>query len=190
MISIIISLKPHDIEKVLIGERTVLILKFLPKYLAVPFNAFLYCKQGKPELSVQVADTEVLTPTYYLTYNKADMIHTLLSGKIVAKCRIDCIDIVSYAGSAFRINHDTPYTNMVARQSQLDYQDLLAMSKGKDLYAYHISQQDVFDTPKELKDFSSYQVVGRYSTGTIIKQWAPIKKMPGNWVYIDEDEEK
>ena len=84
----------------------------------------------------------------------------LLNGKIVAECDFEVEEITNCGTSFMIMKYDDlqesyNYTNKIARDSCLNYNDLRRYLRANNGYAIHIKNLHIFDTPKELDDFTT-----------------------------------
>lgn len=180
MKQILISIKPKWVAKILNGEKTLEIRKTAPKEWAdylngktdknpEPMTVYIYCTKG--------GDYIGYVPKKYV-------------GKVVAKFTLDVYAIYN-EGSIDET--DTMYTKYLAgrkvghlwteqigeytllRDSYLLYRELNAYLKGKIGYAWHISDLEIFDKPKELSEFCTYR-----------KPSYVLERAPQSWCYVEE----
>lgn len=163
--SILMSVQPKWLVKILNGEKTIEIRKTMPK-CELPIDVYLYCTKSKPFLYEEWYGNE-----YKITYtkewqeraNEEDYTsyekfaigdpYESLNGLIIAKFTLNKVEEVVDYRSSYRINNDVAHTNEVARNSCLDFNDMKTYLKGKNGYAYHIDNLVIFDKPKELSEF-------------------------------------
>ena len=107
----------------------------------------------------------------------------LLNGKIVAECDFEVEEITNCGTSFMIMKYDDlqesyNYTNKIARDSCLNYNDLKRYLGTNNGYAIHIKNLHIFDKPKELNDY--YKFDGIYND---INNWKTIGKAPQNMMY-------
>ena len=156
------------------GEKTVEIRKTLPK-LKTPFKCYIYCTNKKPflvwgEVFRWNWDTE-FTHLYGYSRKKAEEIWDVFNGRIMGE--FICDDIRYADAFNFVIKEDG---KKALEGSCIDKEDLfeyLGWEKGKPraecapFYRWHISDLEVYDTPKELNEFG-------------------LKRPPQSWCYVKE----
>lgn len=142
----LLSIQPKWLAKILNGEKTIEVRKH-------PLQGwvYLYCTKGKPYLTKIYGE-------YYISKYTCDESPSgnviMGNGKVVARFYVDKVDTIVRGGMGFVVkNESRPYTNELARNSCLDYQDLNEYLKDKDGYANHITKLEIFDKPKELGEF-------------------------------------
>lgn len=74
-------------------------------------------------------------------------------GKVIGEFICDKVYEIKNCGSQFLIDKDIALTNKVAKESCLDFDDMLNYLKTKDGYGLHISNLKIYDKPKELSEF-------------------------------------
>ncbi len=151
--AVLISIKPKWVEKIMSGKKTIEIRHTAPK--EVPFKAFIYCTKDKPYL-YRVDDdnnfelTNTLRPKtyeYVKDYNEQN-------GKIIGEFICDKVYLIKNQGSRFSVaDEEQSVTNEIARQSCLDYDDMVSYLGDKDGYGLHITDLKIYDRPRELSEF-------------------------------------
>lgn len=186
------SIRPKWVGKILNKEKKWEIRKDCPSRLKPPFTALIYCTQGKLYL-YRVDDddnfelTSILRPKtyeYVKDYNE-------LNGKVVGEFTCDKIEKIVFTDNRYLIaGKDEAYTNKVANESCLDFDDLANYLRDYAFgYALHISDLKIYDEPKELREFS--KVCPCYDDcqnckhkSENCKEWREIKRPLQSWGYI------
>lgn len=135
MKSILISIKPEWVAKILNGEKTIEIRKTMPK-CDLPIDVYIYCTKGNKKdwhlmESVGFDDTgwqcwKGYEYDYYI--GSKGYLDWCLEGKVVAKFTLNKSELFHYIGD-FR---KEPF------------------------YAWHIDNLVIFDKPKELNEFKRW----------------------------------
>ena len=129
-------------------------------------------------------------------------------GKVIGEFVCDRIYEIKNLGSNFMIGNDIALTNRTARESCLEFPDLLAYLKDKNGYAWHISDLIIYDKPKELGEFfikgdcekyeyciycSNFHRGADWLDGSTCdedccKEYGikPITRPPQSWCYVEE----
>lgn len=125
MKSVLISIRPQWVEKIVRGEKTVEVRKTAPK--EVPFKDYIYCSYGD------------MKTNYYLKGR----------GKVIGEFICDKVDeyTFSHYKAEYRVTHDEQ------KSMCLNQPELIRYGKGKTLYGWHISDLKIYDKPKELSEF-------------------------------------
>lgn len=137
MKSVLISIRPKWCEKICGGEKTIEVRKTRPK-LETPFKCYIYCTMDHPYISVSCGELDKLN---YRTNTVGRC-----NGKVIGEFTCDCI-----YGLA-PLNHAP---DDVEQQACLTREEIVRYLKGVG-YGWHISDLKIYDKPKELGDFWSY----------------------------------
>lgn len=142
MKSVLISIKPQWVEKIASGEKTIEVRKSVPK--EVPFKAYIYeTKESKKRY---------LDDRFNSFFNNKS--HYTDMGKIIGEFICDKVYLIKNQGSRFSVaDEEQSVTNEIARQSCLDYDDMVGYLGNKDGYGWHISDLKIYDEPKDLSEF-------------------------------------
>ena len=172
MKSIMISIRPEWIVKILNGKKTTELRKSYPK-CELPCKVYIYCTKGK-NLVNEFGE--------FIANNKC-YCYPELNGKVVAeftlnkitkheKNYIDVEDNLCYNFSSEDVKKAGFYLddkNAISTIDTLCEFDLSVegYGRGKPLYAWHIDNLKIYDTPKELSEFG-------------------IKRAFQSWGYVEE----
>lgn len=170
---IMISIKPKWVAKILNGEKTIEIRKSMPKDL--PCKVYIYCTKDKNH---ELVFHETIQQYEIYPINNTN----ILNGKVVAEFTLN--KITTHKKNYIDIEGDL-YYNFLAKdvidagfysRQDNDNKKLGALcnfhnfveeyGKGKDLYAWHIDDLEIYDKPKELNEFG-------------------LKRPPQSWCYIE-----
>ena len=188
MKSVLISIQPKWVEKIASGEKTIEVRKSAPK--EVPFKCYIYMTQGK------LKDLGIYSEWVYK--NRMKVIGEFICDRII------CIQ--AYFDSQGK-NHLTNVFPDDIKKTCLDEYDLWDYIAGKavkanqmyDGYLWHISDLKIYDTPKELSEFSrpcSYSGLCFSCKRTSFKKDGnllcntKITRPPQSWMYVEELQEK
>lgn len=186
---ILMSFRPEYVCNILNGEKTIEIRKKFPKdYVGW---VYVYVTKGKPYLWQGVAkpmhDTNINNPFNYIwkLENKDSYMFGGFNGKVVARFWCDnVLDIKHYEGEYF-VGGVT-----IHKASCLSLDEMNNYLKRKDGYAIHITQLEIFNKPKKLREFPyyNYQEINDGGNGEpdIYYRW--VSKAPQNYCYIGDDE--
>ena len=145
MKTIMLPVQPKWAELEMNGKKTIEVRK---NYIEPPFKVYNYVTQESRK-------------THFNLVNHCGQImfapkswDNALNGTVAFEYVVNKVDTIINNGSSFNIKgEDVAYTNRIANQSCLQFPDLRDYSKGKTLYAWHISDLKIYDNPKELNDF-------------------------------------
>ena len=177
MKSIILSVQPQWLAKILNGEKTIEIRKSAPKEL--PCEVYLYCTMGKPYLNqhkgTPFEDGQLHTscilqdcPLNFEEHTSKHLSAINLNGKVVAKFTLNKVEEVGltlhtkkisdyFVGEKDHIviNKVEEYIYDELEGTCLTVDELHAYGKGEPLSAWHIDNLVIFDKPMELGEFQS-----------------------------------
>lgn len=171
---VLISIRPKWCEKIINGDKTIEVRKTRPKW-QTPFKCYIYCTMDHPYISVSCVELGKLN---YRT-NTVGRCNGKVIGEFVCD-RIYELETKARGGSYYVKGEDQPTTNDVARQSCLslrDMHDYLHAQKG---YGWHISNLRIYDTPRELSEFTGLRDT-RFGAAPY-----DIKRAPQSWCYVEE----
>lgn len=162
--AILISINPEWAQKILCGEKTVEIRKTAPK-CDLPIDVYIYVT--KPKHRYTIGGTDYETGEYSRYYNGCtDELYKLPDGTIKFGDSCELMLYENYSSDNFlngkvvarftlkeveKVKYFADWTEM----SCLTEDDLYGYSnKGKaQLYAWHISELQIFDKPMQLSNF-------------------------------------
>ena len=142
MKAVMISIKPKWCEKIANSDKTIEVRKTRPK-IDTPFKCYIYCTQG-----------ENLWRTQKGVQSKTELAGYLMNGKVIGHFVCDNVYPIKNQYSGFVVANATQgETNEIARQSCLDYDDMVSYLGNKDGYAWHISDLVIYEQPKDVSEF-------------------------------------
>ena len=143
MKSVLISIKPKWVEKIVSGEKTIEVRKTAPK--EVPFKAYIYCTKGKDGY-------EWLYRVDNNGYGKAQSWHSKVIGEFICDKVYNLVN--AFGGIMFadeNLNQSEP--QLFRDMSCLTDEQTADYLGDKDGYGWHISDLKIYDKPKELSEF-------------------------------------
>ena len=194
MKSILLSIRPQWVAKILNGEKTIEVRKQFPKdYVGW---VYIYCtKDRKTKLSSSSLQ-------YYVVDNKdyKDYLGNW-NGKVLARFWCDKVETISLPYTYFGTNKWVSCENERTLQTEtIDEQELLKKSciSEEQIYKYlnfkkspkqvgyaiHISKLEIFDEPRELSEFKFWKDKSEYGCWYENK----LTKAPQNYCYIEGEE--
>ena len=176
--AVMLSVRPKWCEKIANGEKTIEVRKTRPK-LETPFKCYIYCTLPKYPHEDFIA-TNYPRPQFYG------------GGKVVGEFACDRIDRLAPANELYGIyDIDDDYV----LQTCLENGALWDYGHGTPLYGWHISDLVIYDEPKELIEFHTWEKCkscsksGYESTACIYDENcmipAAITKAPQSWCYVE-----
>lgn len=168
MKSIMISIKPEWVAKILNGDKTIEIRKTMPK-CELPCKVYIYCtKQSRPLVYGDVRCSGGYTERYTQTYNwskkDADRIWGNLQGKVVAEFTLNKVDLLVDIGAGIHYS-DKDYNLLSSKEllkksclTEEQIYNYVGENRRNhpflnDGYAWHIDDLKIYDEPKELSEF-------------------------------------
>lgn len=181
--SILLPVKPEWLVKILNGEKTIDIRKMMPT-CDLPIDVYLYCCRSKKKLFFD----KVYNKYMYGEDTPKDRFNSL-NRKVVAKFPLNKVEKVELE----RINYSTEdygyrFNDEILIKSCLTEEQLesyLLSTDGKGC-AWYIDNLQIFDTPKELKDFYVEDKAYNNCFGWIVdenERLTPLKRAPQSWLY-------
>jgi predicted transcriptional regulator len=190
--SILLSIRPEWVAKILNGEKTIEIRKKFPK----DYVGWVYIYCTKSEL-LQRHWQKVDGIGKFITYGRKakekdyDSPHTL-NGEVVARFWCDKVEEIRIENGCF-YNTDTNLEYAILEKSCLslkeigDYLGVYEYQKEiiKVGYAIHISKLEIFDEPRKLSEFEVYN---KYANPYLDSPFKPLTKAPQNYCYVEGEE--
>lgn len=184
MKSVLISIRPKWVEKIANGEKTIEVRKTRPK-IETPFKCYIYMSQGDLK--------DLGSYSEWIYKNRM---------KVVGEFVCDKVYSIKNKGNSFVVtNEEQGVTNEIARQSCLDYNDMVCYLGNKDGYGLHISNLKIYDKPKELSEFYTIPESGSDCCCGCVWHETPLDEMPcrtctgerkylyrppQSWIYVEE----
>lgn len=163
MKALLISINPKQTAKILNGEQTVIIKKTMPK-CAFPIDVYVYCTKGNIACFKEVK-------YMFGKDNGKDRFAGRLNGKVVAKFTLREADEVSIEPFLVEIPE---YEETLCSQSCMPLVELFKhLRDGMFGYAYHVSDLQIFDKPKELSDLRYWGCLDK------------VKQAPRTFTYVE-----
>lgn len=189
MKSVLISIQPKWVEKICSGEKTIEVRKSRPK-VETPFKCYIYCTKQKPYLYKEANPPFELFLDRQL-YMGGSYEDRFLSGKVIGEFVCDKVYLIKNRGSMFSVaDEEQSVTNEIARQSCLDYDDMVSYLGNKDGYGWHISDLKIYDKPKDLSEFKTgckgCKERDTYHCKFYCYGGRPLTRPPQSWQYVEE----
>ena len=189
--SILISIKPKWVAKILNGDKTIEIRKSFPK-CDLHIDVYIYCTKDNYELVKPKDYGKYLLFTKDAVKNAKE---NSFNGKVVAKFTLNKWETITYDSTykLFKLND-------VLQKSCLTEYELFDYLKGKVGYAWHISNLEIFDRPRELSEFKHwifYKECSKCPYGKSDNDYGlcsqcceikPVIKAPQSWQFIEVEE--
>ena len=189
MKSILLSIKPEWLAKILNGEKTIEVRKLFPKdYVGW---VYLYCSKDKKNyLYWDWYDPPYVEKEWFVSKNPeiwADdrkNINGSFNGKVVARFWCDKVEELFWDTNT--IDENSKGIHWIAdedfEKTCLTYEEYENyLEEGKSGVAIHISKLEIFDRPRELREF--------WNCGKQVRKgvfnYSIIHKAPQNYCYIE-----
>jgi len=175
MKSILISIKPKWVAKILNGEKTIEIRKTMPK-CDLPIDVYIYCTKDKETIAINPYGGYATIPNKYK--------NEYFNGKVVAKFTLNKVD----KHHVLPTERILPFNWNVEQKLKdlcLTKEEVMAYGNGEDYQAFlwHIDNLEIFYRPKRLDDFWSCVKQVRGKKGTY--QCSRLFKAPQNFCYVE-----
>lgn len=203
--SILISIRPEWVAKILNGEKTIEIRKTAPK-CEFPIDVYIYCTHGKRGLYVPSVMEKpfAILDTGFVWLSKDEHIQTAIKpidGKVVAKFTLKKIENFINGMSELErewvgkpdAEYDYFAYEKALEKACLTYEEAERYCPDQSFCAWHISDLEIFDEPKELSDFFSLPETYHHDHESMVdhyerKEARRLKRAPQSWSYIEVDE--
>lgn len=215
MNSVLISTRPQWCEKICheigkdqngkpIYKKRIEVRKTAPK--EVPFKAYIYAT--RPKKFYKCGAVRTSNELLWLANGKVEMgdgfkywadgdEYQCLNGRIIGEFICDKVYSIKNQGNSFVVaNEEQGVTNEIARQSCLDYDDMVGYLGNKDGYGLHITALKIYDKPRELSEFYkpcptkekgdclSCDCLADNDYGGICTN--NLTRPPQSWIYVEE----
>ena len=179
MKAVLISIRPKWCEKIISGEKTIEVRKTRPK-LNPPFMCYIYCTEGRPDLNIPISP-ERLMQDYLDTGSMQSLNCPLGNGKVIGEFTCDRIDEYD-DDTIFSFRHEdyARWNDFDLDRACMHPEDFQNYANGKWLYGWHISGLKIYDTPRELREFTGLRQT-KFGAEPV-----PITRAPQSWCYVEE----
>ena len=166
--AVMISIRPKWCKKICNGEKTIEVRKTRPK-LQPPFKCYIYCTKDK-----HLAFMQNQTGTNLIACMDVDA--AIPVGGVIGNSKVigefTCDRIYGLAP----LNHAP---DDVEQQACMTREEIVRYLKGVG-YGWHISELKIYDTPKDLGDFTGLRET-KFGSEPVT-----IKRPPQSWCYVEE----
>lgn len=199
MKSVLISIQPKWVEKIVKGEKTIEVRKTAPK--ETPFKGYIYCTKGRDllrEISCWNTKTEIHT-TNYKIINLDYCTNKIANGKVIGEFICDKIDEYKFHEGLTEFNSmglpSRTYGSYLIftddyKAMCLSYDEVKNYGKGKTLYGWHIYDLKIYNEPKELSEFKTgckgCKERDTYHCKFYCYGERPLTRPPQSYMYVEE----
>lgn len=198
MKSVLISIQPKWCELIASGKKTIEVRKTKPK-LDVPFKVYIYCTIDEP---------------LYQSGEKfwCKSAGEFGNGKVIGEFVCDEITpLFNVATTSWNLlaGNVHEYAKGLVKMACLTEEEMHEYAKGKNCYAWHMSDHVIYDTPKELGEYIVPSKIGCCNEGKCrgckwfdrgngfdleddcnakfdTDEYKPLRRAPQSWCYVEE----
>ena len=174
--AVMLSIRPKWVKKIASYEKTIEVRKTKPK-LQTPFKVYIYCSKAKGRLVCILRDGD---ENYGEIYHGKPVFIKLDEGSVCdmwgKRQKVIGEFICDRIYELAPLNHAP---DDVEKQACLTREEIVNYLKGTG-YGWHVSDLLVYDTPRELGEFTGLRNT-RFGAGP-----AKIKRPPQSWCYVDD----
>ena len=141
--SILLSIRPEWVAKILNGEKTIEVRKRFPKeYVGW---VYIYCTKDSKNILCHYYDGH-----WFTTKDKNNNWKMYMNSKVIARFWCDNVEEITTEKWSPSKEQNLLKESCLTENQLFDYCNL---ESGKPFYAIHISKLEIFDEPKELSEF-------------------------------------
>jgi predicted transcriptional regulator len=166
--AVMLSIRPKWVEKIANGEKTIEVRKTRPK-LDTPFKCYIYCTlQGCNEFFRVDLGGDVAK------WNRGKWADR--KGKVIGEFTCERIALIAYDGGELSSTTNAAFSPATC----LTQSEIIAYigDKGR-CYGWHMSNLRIYDTPRELSEFTGLRDT-RFGAAPY-----DIKRAPQSWCYVE-----
>ena len=173
--AVLISIRPKWCEKIISGEKTIEVRKTRPK-MKTPFKGYIYCtRNGQDYDRLWVLNDQARKEYDGLVAVCANLRgwqerHFLGNGKVIGEFICDRVYELA------PLNHAP---DDAEQQTCLTQEEIARYLKGIG-YGWHISGLKIYDTPRELREFTGLRQT-KFGAEPV-----PITRPPQSWCYVED----
>ncbi len=172
MKSVMISIRPEWVNKILDGKKTIEIRKTAPK-IATPFKCYIYMTAGSRKFSGKPG----VIPDAWRRYAMG------VTRMVVAEFICDKIVTIKVFNNG--TIQDWNWNEL--ERSCVPYDDIVRyIGNNRSGYGWNISDLKIYDKPKQITDFSVFRNIPvEYAYGTARQRYT-LERPPQSWCYVEE----
>lgn len=196
--SILMSIQPKWVAKILNGEKTIEVRKKFPKdYVGW---VYIYCtkdqgRYGETQLLYNFKTEEYFIGKDLDNHNPNDICYLNQNGKVVARFWCDKVEEIKvYNGFEVNIYQTEKICPMIlCKKSCLTQADFERYLGNKDGYAIHITRLEIFDKPRQLDYYGHKNCKTCIANNgcSLVKKIVdrcgglPLERAPQSWCYVE-----
>lgn len=207
MKSVLISIQPKWVEKIVHGEKTIEVRKSRPK-IETPFKCYIYATKNKRDAIEHISSYRFLSG---VSFEIGKVIGEFICDEIKTfesefwdnetyeriKEKYEPMDFEEYGEYEYETVAEDGENNWLCQQSCLKWEELRKYI-GQDIhefYGWHISDLKIYNIPKELSDFRKPCYVNEEICYACQHTWyfdytkgcdGIITRPPQSWCYVGE----
>ena len=199
MKSVLISIQPKWVEKIIKGEKTIEVRKTRPK-LETPFKCYIYYTKKKHLLAIFRKGDYIFSDDHKAgkfdenIFVKGDY---YWSGKVIGEFVCDKIDeylCEEYEWGDGDVSLEYRIRTVEGEKTCLEYDEVREYGNEKPLYFWHISDLKIYDKPKDLSEFKKPCYINEKTCYDCQHTWGfdyvkgcngKIEKAPQSWCYVE-----
>lgn len=187
--AVMISIRPEWCRLIISGEKTMEVRKTRPK-LEAPFKCYIYCTAGAGSRTLNIPISRQCLLDDVKENGMLSMNCPIGNQKVIGEFTCDKIECVDIPYPAFQGRLDKRYIE----ESCVRYYALHRYFFHDPAYFWHISDLEIYDTPKEITGFRRCcendlwcESCGMYSHNgdTCGNAALHIKRPPQSWCYLE-----
>ena len=181
MQAVMASIRPCYCADIANLIKTIEIRKSRPR-LETPFKCYIYCTKGPPYLVLADVfygnwETEYAT-TYGYSREEADRIWGTMNSKVIGEFVCDDCSLLSKEHYGYIEKYGRLSLQQLKKYMGIPEERELEYSDG--CYGWHISELEIYDTPKELSDFY-VEDIKTFDCPSLKR----MKRPPQSWCYVE-----
>ena len=187
MKSIMISIKPKWVAKILNGEKTIEIRKTMPK-CEYPIDVYIYCtkeeyllRTNKGYIASKKGVAVGKDSEYTSAYSE--------DGMVVAKFTLNKVEEIliywkgKYCEEPYYKTNSLSEVELLEKSCLLTFENICNYMATKG-YAWHIDNLEISDSPKELGEFYNKPHI-IFTRNGMLYGCTPLIKAPQSWCYVE-----
>lgn len=186
MQAVMLSIRPEWCEKIAQGRKTIELRKSKPK-LELPFKCYIYCTlPPSSELfthgSIREYANELLRlQSGEIVYSYGMQLCCDPEGRPYTKDNFLCRKVIGEFICDAMLSHcEMANADLAEQMSCVRREKIREYSGGKEVFGWHISELEIYDTPKDLSDFY-VEDIKTFDCPSLKR----MKRPPQSWCYVE-----
>ena len=190
MKSILISIKPRFVAKILNRKKTIEIRKTMPK-CDLPIDVYIYCTKDNSDGYLYYSFGKTIFHDKYVLIKEYDKRCIIGNGKVVAKFTLNKVELIRPIALGSFLKTSTLENKEIIDKSCLTENEIRKYLTTMYGYAWHIDDLVIFDKPKELNEFSIRCLKADVKFNGVkgkMLAYKQLTKAPQSWQFIEVGE--